>query len=73
MLPEVKPANRRDVITTIRMALSGTLDGGHRRRKARSLADTAADQRLAEAIVKALEARNFQIMCGPGADWHSTP
>ena len=72
MQPPLKPADRRDVIMTVRMVLSGTLDGGHRRRKARSPADTEADQWLAEAIVQALEDRNFQFMCGPGVDWHST-
>ncbi len=69
---DFKLADRRDVVMTIRMALTRTLSGGHRRRR-HNLADADWARHQAEAIVEALEVANLRVICGPGAEWHSTP
>ena len=69
---DFKLADRREVVMTIRMALVGTLSGGHRRRR-HNQADADWAQLQAEAIADALERANLRVICGPKAKWHSTP
>ena len=65
-------ADRRDVVMTIRIALTGTLSGGYSWRR-HNPGDTHWAVRQAEAIADTLESANLWIICGPAADWHSTP